>query len=298
MPLRPTDNLTTNRQLATKLRELADLLEQQQADGFRIAAYRRAADVLQRLAVPADRLLAEGGRQALEALPAIGHGIAAAIAEMIVTGHWSQLERLRGKLDPEALFRTVPGIGPRLASRICSELHLENLAALEVAAYDGRLDGLQGFGTRRLEMVRSVLAERLGRPRLRSVPPPPVQPDVASLLDVDAEYRRRVKGGELALIAPRRFNPEGKAWLPILHTSRGRWHFTVLFSNTRQAHELGRVRDWVVIYFQTDDLPEGQCTVVTERRRDLAGQRVVRGREAECLAQASNAHAAAAIAAA
>ncbi|MGZ3265337.1 MAG: hypothetical protein ACXWI4_06565, partial [Croceibacterium sp.] len=56
-------------------------------------------------------------------------------------------------------------------------------------------------------------------------------------------------------------------------------------SNTRQAHELGRVRDWVVIYFQTDGLPEGQCTVVTERRGELAGQRVVRGREAECLAQ-------------
>lgn len=285
MPPHPTDDLATNKRLAANLRQLADLLEQQQADGFRVTAYRSAADVLQDLAVPADKLLAEGGRQALEALPAIGRGIAAAIAEMIVTGRWSQLERLRGKLNPEALFLTVPGIGPRLASRICSELHLENLAALEVAAYDGRLERLAGFGPRRLQMVRSVLAERLGRPRLRSLRPSIAQPDVAVLLGVDAEYRRRAETGELAVIAPRRFNPGGAAWLPVLHTTRGVWQFTALYSNTRQAHEFGRVGDWVVIYYQTDDLPEGQCTVVTERRGDLAGQRVVRGREAECRAQ-------------
>jgi hypothetical protein len=285
IPPHPSADLATNRRLATKLLELADLLQQQQADGFRVAAYHRAADVLNGLAVPADRLLAEGGRQALEALPAIGRGIAAAIAEMILTGRWSQLDRLRGNLDPEALFQTLPGIGPRLASRICSELHLENLAALEVAAYDGRLDQLAGFGPRRLQMVRSVLAERLGRSRLRSLHPPRERPDVSILLDVDAEYRRRSEAGQLTTIAPRRFNPEGAAWLPILHTSRGPWQFTVLYSNTRQAHELDRVRDWVVIYFQTDDLPEGQCTVVTEWRGKLAGQRVVRGREAECLAQ-------------
>ena len=285
MPPRPSDDLATNRRLAAKLVELADLLEQQQADGFRVAAYRRAADVLQGLSTPAERLLAEGGRKALEALPAIGCGIAAAIAEMIVTGRWSQLERLRGQLDPESLFRTVPGIGPRLASRICTELHVESLAALEVAAYDGRLERLPGFGPRRLQMVRSVLAERLGRPRLRQLRPPSAQPGVATLLDVDSEYRRRAGTGELPTIAPRRFNPAGESWLPILHTSRGRWQFTVLYSNTRQAHELGRVRDWVVIYYQTDELAEGQCTVVTERRGDLAGRRVVRGREAECRAR-------------
>ncbi len=281
MSPQPSGDFATNRRLAEKLRELADLLEQQQADGFRVAAYRRAAEVLEGLSTPADRLLVEGGRKALEALPAIGRGIAAAIAEMIVTGRWSQLERLRGQLDPESLFRTVPGIGPRLASRICAELHIESLAGLEGAAYDGRLERLPGFGPRRLQMVRSVLAERLGRPRLRQFRPPSAQPDVATLLDVDAEYRRRAQTGNLPTISPRRFNPTGDSWLPILHTSRGPWQFTALYSNSRQAHELGRVRDWVVIYYQTDELPEGQCTVVTERRGGLAGQRVVRGREAE-----------------
>ena len=104
------------------------------------------------------------------------------------------------------------------------------------------------------------------------------------MLDVDAEYRREAAAGRLRKIAPRRFNPSGEAWLPVLHARRGIWDFTVLFSNTARAHDLGRVRDWVVIYYHTDNEPEGQCTVVTETRGPIEGQRVVRGREAECRA--------------
>jgi hypothetical protein len=102
------------------------------------------------------------------------------------------------------------------------------------------------------------------------------------LLDVDAEYRRKSARGELALITPRRFNPEGEAWLPVLHTERDGWHFTALYSNTARAHELGRTRDWVVVYYYDDDHREYQCTVVTEFRGPLRAKRVVRGRELEC----------------
>lgn len=72
--------------------------------------------------------------------------------------------------------------------------------------------------------------------------------------------------------------------VPVLHTRRGAWHFTVLYSNTARAHELGKTRDWVVIYFYDGDHQERQSTVVTETRAALAGSRVVRGREAECRA--------------
>ena len=106
---------------------------------------------------------------------------------------------------------------------------------------------------------------------------------MAALLDVDREYRAKVQANQLRKIAPRRFNPKGDAWLPILHTSRDKWHFTALFSNTARAHELDKVRDWVVLYFQSDSGGEAQRTVVTETRGVLAGQRVVRGRERECL---------------
>ena len=108
-------------------------------------------------------------------------------------------------------------------------------------------------------------------------------PSVEVLLGIDQEYRDKAKAGVLRLIAPRRMNPEGKAWLPVLHTRYGPWHFTALFSNTERAREMHRTRDWVVIYFSDDDGSEdGQATVVTERRGALTGMRVVRGREPEC----------------
>ena len=110
------------------------------------------------------------------------------------------------------------------------------------------------------------------------------EPDVGLLLDVDREYRERAAAGTLPKIAPRRFNPAHDAWLPILHTRRGDWQFTALFSNTARAHELGRTRDWVVLYFDGDRHAERQRTVVTELRGPLAGRRVVRGREPECSA--------------
>lgn len=85
----------------------------------------------------------------------------------------------------------------------------------------------------------------------------------------------------MKLITPKKFNPEGKAWLPIMSAIREGWRFTVLYSNTQKAHELGKTTDWVVIYFD-DGTEERQCTVVTEYTGVLKGKRVVRGREAEC----------------
>jgi hypothetical protein len=104
------------------------------------------------------------------------------------------------------------------------------------------------------------------------------------LLDVDREYREGAAAGRLPVVAPRRFNPEGKAWLPILHTSRDGWHFTALFSNTARAHELDRTHDWVIVYFHDNDHREGQRTVVTETHGALHGMRVVRGREKQSAA--------------
>jgi putative hydrolase len=105
---------------------------------------------------------------------------------------------------------------------------------------------------------------------------------VATLLAVDRKYRDEAHAGRLPTIAPKRFNPTGEAWLPVLHTEVDGFHFTALYSNTALAHQLDRTRDWVVIYFYDDEHVEGQHTVVTETHGPLAGRRVVRGREAEC----------------
>lgn len=106
-------------------------------------------------------------------------------------------------------------------------------------------------------------------------------PPVEVLLALDAEYREKASAGTLKLIAPKKFNPEGKAWLPIMQAQREGWRFTILFSNTQRAHALGKTQDWVVIYFSRGSA-EQKCTIVTEFKGELAGKRVVRGREQEC----------------
>ncbi|KPK18146.1 MAG: DNA-binding protein [Betaproteobacteria bacterium] len=273
-----------NAQIADLLRETAQLLEAQGANPFRVSAYRNAAAEIARLPESVRGIFDERGVAGLEALPHVGRGIAAAIAEMLITGRWSQLERLRGTVDAVQLFRTVPGIGPGLAERIHDELHLDTLEALEVAANDGRLEAVAGVGPRRAAAIRAALENMLRRKRVpMPVAPAPARgPEIVLLLEVDRDYRDKADAGKLPTIAPRRLNPEGKSWLPVLHAHHGGWHFTALYSNTAQAHRLGKVRDWVVIYFYDHDHAEGQHTVVTETRGPLAGRRVVRGREPEC----------------
>ena len=271
-----------NQQIAMKLAQAADLLEQQGANPFRVSAYRRASETVSRLARDIGELAKAEGSDGLIKLPGIGTGIAAAIQELLGTGGWVQLERLRGTLDPAQLFRTVPGIGSKLAEQIHDSLHIDTLEGLEAAAYDGRLEGVPGMGVRRITAIRNALAQLLGRTRRPARPATGGEPDIAALLAVDREYREKAEQGALPLIAPRRFNPDGRAWLPVLHTERGDWHFTLMYSNTARAHELKRTRDWVVVYFYDDHHEEGQCTIVTETRGPLTGLRVVRGREAAC----------------
>lgn len=277
--------MSTNRRIADALQEAGDVLEQQGANPFRVAAYHRAADTVAHLGCDLGEILEQEGPWGLTGLPHIGYGIAGAIREMLATGRWGQLDRLRGSADPVRLFQRLPGIGPTLAQRIHDALDVDTLEALEIAAHDGRLEAVPGVGPRRAALVRAnleSLLSRRSRPQPRGPVPAGDVPGVEVLLDVDREYREKADAGRLPVIAPRRFNPGKKAWLPVLHTGRGRWHLTALFSNTARAHELGKTRDWVVLYSYDDHHREKQHTVVTETRGPLAGRRVVRGREAEC----------------
>lgn len=274
--------LERNAIIAEALREAARLLTAQDDKSFRAVAYLNAAKTVEELGVDV-AVIAAKGPDALDSLPHVGKSIATAIQQLIATGRWPMLERLRGTLDPELAFQDVPGIGPAFAQLIHEHLHVDTLEALEAAAHDGRLDTVPGIGKRRVKIIQNSLAGILSRRR-------PVQaqliatalPDVGMILDVDREYRDKATAGELKLIAPKRFNPEGVAWLPILHTERDQWQFTALFSNTARAHDLGKTADWVIIFYTHDHTVENQCTVVTETMGQLKGKRVIRGREEQC----------------
>jgi hypothetical protein len=225
-----------------------------------------------------DILQAEG-IGGLERLPTIGESIARSIRALLTTGRLPLLERLRGESDPEGLLMTIPGIGQKTAA-LLHELGIDSLEDLELAAFDGRLQDLAGIGEKRLEAIRDALMIRLGRMQRRRAATDS-EPSVAELLEVDREYRDLAKAGKLRLITPRRFNPEAKAWLPVMHTQRGTRHYTVLYSNTARAHELGMTHDWVVLYCDTG-FGERQFTAITSQYGGLQGKRIIRGREAEC----------------
>ena len=272
-----------NQDIANKLLEIATLLEEQGANPYRVSAYRNAASVIIHLPQQVSEIVARNDFQGLVALPGIGEGIARSIYEYVALGHMSRLESLKGGHDPVALFESIPGIGPKLAHRIIEHLHIDSLEALEVAAHNQRLEKIPGFSARKVAMVQAWIAQVLGRQRPRPQPHEPfTEPSVQLILQVDQQYRQKAKAAELPMIAPKRFNPEGKAWLPVMHVSKQGWHFTALFSNTARAHQLNRTDDWVVIYFDDDQDHESQHTVVTETHGALTGQRVVRGRETEC----------------
>ncbi|NNG14993.1 MAG: DNA-binding protein [Gemmatimonadales bacterium] len=271
----------SNTDIARRLDEVGRLLADQGANPHRIRAYHRAAATLRHMAEPAEQILSQQGIEGLSGLPTIGGTLARSIRDLIVSGRLPLLERLRGKSDPMSLLASVPGIGEVLAERLHHDLGIGTLEELEVAAHDGRLENIAGFGSKRLSGVIEYLAGRLGRIRARAAPVEEDAP-VEEILDIDQEYRDQAARGSLKRIAPRRFNPTGEAWLPVLHTHRGERHYTALFSNTARAHRLRRTHDWVVLYYDGDH-GERQCTVVTEYRGELKGCRTVRGREADCL---------------
>jgi hypothetical protein len=274
------------------LDEVANIFAEQGANRFRVQAYRRAANVLRRLSRSVADIFREQGIEGLEQIPGIGASIARAIRDILLHGRLAMLDRLRGESRPIAILASVPRIGRVYAWRLHDDLGIETLEELEVAAHDGRLEHYPGIGAKRLAGIRDSFAQRLGRIRRQPMPTPttPVlsgparaqqKPSISELLDVDREYRNKVNAGTLKKIAPRRFNPEGEAWLPIMHTARNGRHYTTLFSNTARAHEQAKTRDWVVLFCDNGDA-EHRFTVITSEFGRLEGRRIVAGREAEC----------------
>ena len=270
-----------NVDIAHRLEEIADLLDVQHANPYRVQAYRRVAASIRQLRTPLMQVWQSHGDEGLREVTGAGERMIVTLRTLLTTGRLPMLERLRGEADPTAILESVPGIGPSLAQRLHDELGIETLEDLEAAAHDGRLHDLAGVGKKKLSGIIDTLAGRLGRLRNVAHLHEADEPSVEELLDVDHEYREKAAAGKLPTIAPRRFNPQGVAWLPVLHTQRGERHYTALFSNTAKAHELGTVEDWVVLYYD-GGYTERQATVITSKRGEMEGLRIVRGREPEC----------------
>lgn len=134
-----------NVDIASSFEEIADLLEIQGANPFRIRAYRNAARILGELPQEASHLLEKG--EDLTRLPGIGDDLAAKIKEIVTTGHCSLLDRLHTELPPAITeLLKIPGLGPKRVKALYHDLDVQTLEQLHRAARDGRIRALPGFG--------------------------------------------------------------------------------------------------------------------------------------------------------
>ena len=138
--------LPRNDQLANTFERLADLLELDGADRFRLAAYRQAAQRIRDSSSPIAQMALDGAATRLDG---VGDTIQAKIVELVETGDLAALEKVRDRI-PEGLVDVmkVPGLGPKRARQIWEALGIESIAELDGAARAGELRQLPGLGAK------------------------------------------------------------------------------------------------------------------------------------------------------
>ncbi|MBL8726912.1 MAG: DNA polymerase/3'-5' exonuclease PolX [Planctomycetes bacterium] len=146
-----------NAEIARIFEQVADLLEIQQANRFRVRAYRTAAQTVRGLPRALHELVARG--EDLSRLPGIGEDLAGKIAEIVRTGKLRQLAEI-GHQVPRGLAEllAVPGIGPQRVRRLHEELGIRSRAGLLRAARQHRVRTLPGFGARTEQAILDALA--------------------------------------------------------------------------------------------------------------------------------------------
>jgi DNA polymerase (family 10) len=151
-----------NQAIAAAFEKIADLLSLQDANPFRIRAYRNAARVVGGLQTDLGALVAAG--KPLPKLPGIGADLSAKIREIASTGHSALLEEMQRQVPPAvADLLQLPGLGPKKARALYQELHVQTLPQLLRAAKDGRVRTVGGFGARTQQRLIEAIENRLSK---------------------------------------------------------------------------------------------------------------------------------------
>jgi DNA polymerase (family 10) len=147
-----------NADIAAIFEEIANLLEIEGANPFRIRAYRNAARTIGELSTEAYAMVEKD--EDLTRFPGIGHDLSAKINEIISTGRCALLDRLRTELPPAVTeLLKVPGLGPKRVRHLYHDLDVQTVEQLYSAARDGRIRALPGFGEKtELHILQAVEA--------------------------------------------------------------------------------------------------------------------------------------------
>ena len=150
--------LPRNAQVAEQFALLADLLELEGEQQFRVLAYRRAADQIRTAAGPIAELALEGEAKKM---PGIGKTIESKIVQIVESGEIEALTKRKERIPSGvAEFLRLPALGPKTARRIWQELGITTMDELRRAAEAERLRALPGLGAKTEERILRALAEK------------------------------------------------------------------------------------------------------------------------------------------
>ena len=153
-----------NADIAAVFGEIADRLEVEDANPFRVRAYRNAARMVGELGRSVRTMIEQGAD--LDALPGIGPDLAGKMREIVATGSCALLARLRKELPPTITeLLALPGIGPKRVRALHHELDVQTVAQLHQAAQQGRIRTVPGFGPKTEEQILRATAAHLSHQR-------------------------------------------------------------------------------------------------------------------------------------
>jgi len=234
-----------NLDVARTLTLLADLLEIQGANSFRIRAYRNAVNTVKSLGRPLQAMVAAG--EDLTELAGIGKNVAAHIEELLATGSIDRLREVEAEI-PRTLaeLMDLEGVGPKKAKKLFDELDVRTVDDLEGAIESGRVEELEGFGKRSVEKIARAIADHrkhTGRFRLDEV-----EKLIGGLLD----HMREAPGADRIEVAGsfrRRKETVGDVDLLVQHEGDGTAvveHFSA-FEGAARAEAAGPTKGSIVL---------------------------------------------------
>jgi len=140
-----------NSEIAKVFQDIADLLELKGENPFKIRAYQRTVRSIEHLPVELEKLAKE---DKLREVPGVGEAIASKITELVTTGKLEFYEKLKAEF-PEGIstLLDVPGIGPKTAMALSSELGIKSVDELEAAIVGGKVAGLYRLGDKTAENI-------------------------------------------------------------------------------------------------------------------------------------------------
>jgi len=235
-----------NSDISDIFNKVADLLDIQGENPFRVRAYRNAARTVSSLPQTVSDML-ESGKD-LSELPGIGNDLAGKIKEIVETGSLAQLEEIEGKTPPElSNLMKVPGLGPKRVKALHENLGVTNLEELKEVAQKGKVREIEGFGKKTEEAILEELKEVEGKGEKERIKLREAEQRARSLV----EYLKRSKGiKEITVAGSYRRRKETVGDLDILVTckkgSKVMDHF-VDYEDVKKVVSKGTTRSTIVL---------------------------------------------------